>query len=130
MDIAERIKLKHAATSNESDLRRRENLDLSAVMGEESFILPRKQLIRVVDARGADLLDMISGELKKIARNEMLPAGIVVSGGGANLPGLLALIKDTLRLPVGLARPLNLDGVVDAAANPSFAVATGLVLWG
>ncbi len=130
MDVAERIKIEHAATSNESDLRRRENLDLSALMGEESFVLPRKQLIRVVDARAAELLDMISAELKKVARNGMLPAGIVVSGGGANLPGLLALIKDTLRLPVRLARPLNLDGVVDAAANPSFAVATGLVLWG
>ena len=55
---------------------------------------------------------------------------IVVSGGGAHLPGLLAVIKDTLRAPVKLARPLHLDGVVDAAMDPSFAVATGLVLWG
>ena len=60
----------------------------------------------------------------------MLPAGVIVAGGVALLPGLLSVIKDNLRLPVRLARPLHLDGVVDIAADPSFAVATGLVLWG
>lgn len=130
MDVAERVKLEYAATSNEADLRRKENIDLSQLIGEENFILPKKQLIRVVDARAGELIDLISAELKNVSRNGMLPAGIVVSGGGANLPGLLSFIKDTLRLPVKLARPLHLDGVVDAAADPSFAVATGLVLWG
>lgn len=130
MDIAERIKLEHAATAHETDMRKRDTIDLSQVMGEDNFILPKKQLVRVVDARTQELLDMVSSELKKVSRNGMLPAGIVLSGGGANLPGLLALVKETLRLPVKLARPLHLDGVVDAAADPSFAVATGLVLWG
>ena len=55
---------------------------------------------------------------------------MVVWGGGANLPGLLPYIKDSLRLPVRLARPMHLEGMVDAAADPSFAVVTGLILWG
>ncbi len=130
MDVAERIKLEHGSTSTDTDNRRKEMLDLSAAIGEEKFILPKKQLSRVVDARAEELVGLVSEELKKVSRNGMLPAGVVVSGGGANLPGLLAYIKDTLRLPVRLARPLHLDGVVDAAADPSFAVATGLVLWG
>lgn len=130
MDVAERIKLEHATTGMAEDLRKKENLDLSKLMGEESFILPKKQLVRVVDARVGEFLDLVTAELKKASRVGMLPAGIVVSGGGAHLPGLLAVIKDVLRAPVKLARPLHLDGVVDAAIDPSFAVATGLVLWG
>jgi len=130
MDVAERIKLEHGSTSNSEDGRKKEMLDLSSAIGEEKFILPKKQLARVVDARTQELLDLVSAELKKVARNGMLPAGVVVSGGGANLPGLLPYIKDSLRLPVRLARPLHMDGVVDAAADPAFAVATGLVLWG
>ncbi len=130
MDIAERIKLEHAVTAASEDLRKRENLDLSVLMGEQSFILPRKQLTRVVDARVGEFIDLVTAELKKTSRSGMLPAGVVVSGGGAQLPGLLGVIKDTLRLPVRLARPLHLDGVNDTAANPSFAVATGLILWG
>src|SRR3990167_11135600 len=130
MDIAEKIKLEHASTAAGEDLRRKENVDLSNLMGEENFILPKKQLIRVVDARVSEFIELVGSELKKISRSGMLPAGVVVSGGGAHLPGLLSVIKDVLRAPVKLARPLHLDGVVDAATDPSFAVATGLVLWG
>ncbi len=130
MDIAERIKLEHAVAAAPEDLRKRETIDLSVLMGEQSFILPKKQLSRVVDARVDEFIELVTAELKKTSRSGMLPAGVVVSGGGARLPGLLNVIKDKLRLPVRLARPLHLDGVIDAAADPSFAVATGLVLWG
>ncbi len=130
VDIAERIKLEHGATSSGEDGRRKDTIDLSALIGEEKFILPKKQLVRVVDARTQELIDLVSEEMKKVSRHGMLPAGVVVSGGGANLPGLLPYLKDTLRLPVRLAKPLHLGGVVDAASNPSFSVATGLVLWG
>ncbi|OGN17682.1 MAG: cell division protein FtsA [Candidatus Yanofskybacteria bacterium RIFCSPHIGHO2_02_FULL_50_12] len=129
MDVAERVKIEHAATSHELDLRKRENIDLSSVMGEQNFVVPKKQLVRVVDARAGELIEMIAAELKKVPRNGMLPAGIVISGGGANLPGLLSFLKEALRLPVKIARPLHMDGVVDAASDPSYAVATGLVLW-
>src|SRR3989344_5600490 len=140
MDVAERVKLEHGSTSVNEDSprfgsggaggRRRDMIDLSSLIGEEKFVLPKKQLVRVVDARTQELLDLVSAELKKVFRNAMLPAGVVVSGGGANLPGLLPYIKDSLRLPVRLARPMHLEGMVDAAADPSFAVVTGLILWG
>lgn len=130
MDIADRIKLEHAVAASTEDLRRRETIDLSALMGEPNFILPKKQLSRVVDARVDEFIELVTAELKKTSRSGMLPAGVVVSGGGAHLPGLLSVIKDKLRLPVRLARPLHLDGVIDTAADPAFAVATGLILWG
>jgi cell division protein FtsA len=130
MDVAERIKLEHGSTSEGEDLRRREVIDLSSYIGEEDMMLPKKQLIRVVDARAQELLEMVAAELKKVAKNGMLPAGIVLSGGGANLPGFATLAKETLRLPVRVAKPIHVDGVLDHIADPSFTVAVGLVLWG
>src|SRR3989344_3540060 len=108
MDVAERVKIEHGATSEGEDLRKRGNIDLSEIMSEKDFVMPRKQLIRVVDARAQELLEMVANELKKISKG-MLPAGVVLSGGGANLPGLAAMVKDKLRLSVKIASPLNLS---------------------
>ena len=129
IDVAERVKLEHGTTSEGADLRKSGMLDLSELMSEKDFILPRKQLIRVVDARADELLDMVANELKKISKG-MLPAGVVLSGGGANLPGLASMVKERLRLPVKISKPLNLSGVADVMDDPSFAVAAGLVTWG
>ena len=130
LDIAERIKLEHGSTSEGEDLRKREILDLSELIGEENFVLPKKQLIRVIDARIHEILDMVGDELKKVSKNGMLPAGVVLSGGGANLPGLVSLVKERLRLPVKIAKPVNFKGVTDNISDPSFSVVAGLISWG
>lgn len=130
LDIAERVKLEHCSTSNFDDLRKRENIDLSQLVGEDDCVIPKKQLVKVVDARVSELLDIVETELKKVSKNGILPAGVVLSGGGSNLPGLSLLVKDKLRLPVKIAEPLGFDGTNNIVSDPSFAVAVGLVLWG
>ena len=130
LDVAERIKLEHCSTSNVEDLRKRENIDLSHLIGEENFIIPKKQLVKVVDARVDELLDIVESELKKVSKSGILPAGIVLSGGGSNLPGFAFMVKDKLRLPVKVVEPLGFDGANNVVGDPSFAVAVGLVLWG
>src|SRR3990167_8289353 len=130
LDIAERIKLEHCSTSDLEDLRRKENIDLSNLVGEENFIVPKKQLVKVVDARVGELLDIVESELKKVSKSGILPAGVVLSGGGSNLPGFAFMVKERLRLPVKVAEPLGFDGANNVVGDPSFAVAVGLVLWG
>ena len=130
LDIAERIKLEHCSTSNIEDLRKRDNVDLSNLVGEDNFVVPKKQLVKVIDARMNELLDMVEIELKRTSKSGILPAGIVLSGGGSNLPGFALLVKERLRLPVRVAEPLGFDGASNIVGDPSFAVAVGLVLWG
>ncbi|HYU64685.1 MAG TPA: cell division protein FtsA [Candidatus Paceibacterota bacterium] len=130
LETAEKIKLEHAATSESEDARRKESIDLTNYMGKDGFIVPKRQLMRVVDARLEELLDMVNAELKKISRNGLLPAGVVLSGGGANLPGLPFLVKETLRLPVKIAKPIHVEGIVDVVTDPSYSVSIGLILWG
>ncbi|KKT82347.1 MAG: cell division protein FtsA [Candidatus Yanofskybacteria bacterium RIFCSPHIGHO2_02_FULL_44_12b] len=130
IDVAERVKLEHGATSDAEDLRKKSEVDLSKLLGEDNFRLPKKQLVRAIDARVHELFDVVGNELKKIPRGGLLPAGIVLSGGGANLPGIALLAKERFKLPVRIARALHVDGIADIVDDPSFAVAIGLVMWG
>jgi len=130
IDVAEKIKVHHGATSENEDFRKKDTVDLSEYMAEDGAMMPKKNLIKVVDARVQELLEMVSAEMKKVPRNGMLPAGVVLSGGGSNLPGFASLVKAALRLPVKIARPISMDGVDLMGADPSYSVATGLIAWG
>lgn len=130
IDVAERVKLDYGCTSGVEDLRRRNEVDLSDLIGEEKFILPRKQLVKVVDARAQELVDIVSNELKKVGKSGILPAGVVLSGGGVNLPGIVPLAKERLHLPVRIARSIHFEGVSEIVDNPAFSVAMGSILWG
>lgn len=130
IDIAERIKLEHGSTSDVEDMRRRGEIDLSELVGEPDYVIPKKQLIKVIDARAHELLDIVGNELKKVSKRSILPAGIVLSGGGMNLPGLAILTKDKLHLSVRMARSVYFEGMAEVVDDPAFSVATGVILWG
>jgi len=90
----------------------------------------KKQIAKIVDARVGELFDVISAELKKTAGNYLLPAGLVLAGGGANLDGIAGFAKERLGLSVRVGREYGLDGLSQQIQDPSYAVAIGLVLWG
>ncbi len=130
MDNAEQIKTQYGILGS-ADLSsaKKENVDLSPILGEAASV-PRKHIAKIVDARIGELFDMISQELKKQSGAYMLPAGLVLSGGGANLAGMSAFAKDRLGLSVRIGGDYTLDGVSEEMRDPSYAVAVGLVLWG
>ncbi|MCC6934136.1 MAG: cell division protein FtsA [Candidatus Yanofskybacteria bacterium] len=129
LDTAEQIKLQLGAVNERWDRRKKPELvDLSAYM-DEPFTVQRRDLMGAIEARTRELLDMVHDELKKAGKDGLLPAGVVVSGGGSKLPGFAALVRDTLELPVRIAKPVGVEAF-DAAMDPSFSVAIGLVAWG
>jgi len=79
-------------------LQKAENLKLGNI-GEE---FSKKKLDEIIEARLCDIFESIENNLKKIKRSELLPAGIVFVGGGANVPGLTELSKSILKLPSSL----------------------------
>jgi cell division protein FtsA len=58
-----------------------------------------------------------------------IPAGLVLTGGGANLSGLAELSHDIVRFPVRIGVPPALPGVSDALCDPAYATSLGLMLW-
>lgn len=140
LDTAEQVKLEHGFIKNSngsktpvaerSSLRGKEQIDLSDLTGENNFLISKKQIGEVISARVYEILDIVSRELKKVNKHSLLPAGVSLIGGGAKLPGFLEYAKSELRLPVRLAGPKDLDGIVNRVDDPTFATAVGLALWG
>jgi len=87
----------------------------------------KKNLVDIIEPRVSEILDLIQKELKKINRQELLPAGIVLTGGGAKLPKIKELTKQQLKLPCEIGTP---KGILGLNEDPSLATVAGLALGG
>ncbi len=130
MDKAEEIKRQYGFVGADENKSGKGQADLSDILGEENFIVPRKQIVKIIDCRVSELFDLVSGEIKKMSRGYLLPAGVVLAGGGANLEGLITFAKNHLKLPAFVGKGLFAEGPSEETSDPAFAVATGLVAWG
>lgn len=128
VDVAERVKLEYGFAFPE-EINKKEIIDLTKLEGEEG-IVSRRQVAEIINARIIEIFDLVNKELKKIGRQGLLPAGLVLVGGGAKIPGILDVAREELKLPIQIGFPAGVDGVVNQIDDPSFAVAVGLVLWG
>lgn len=66
--------------------------------------ISKKKVEEIINARLEDIFELIENHLKKIKRNELLPGGIIFSGGGANTPNLVELSKSILKLPTSIGK--------------------------
>jgi len=92
--------------------------------------LPRWKLAEIIEARVDEILGMVLQEIKRSGYDGLLPAGVVLCGGVAQLPGIQDLAREAIRLPVRVVAPQGLVGLVDRIRSPAYAVAAGLVGWG
>ena len=99
-------------------------------MSSEEGIISRKHLAEIIEARLEEIFSLVDRELNKIDRSGKLPAGIVLTGGGAKLPGVVELAKHQFRLPAVLGYPLEVASPLEKVNDPAFSTALGLVRWG
>lgn len=95
--------------------------------GEEPLIFSQKALARIIGARVSEIFGEVKKELKKISKEGLLPAGVVLTGGGAKLSHMVELAKKELKLPCRIGKPLIFSGVED---DPSLSGLCGLILRG
>jgi cell division protein FtsA len=84
----------------------------------------------IIDARMRELFEKIGEEIRAASQGGMLPAGVVLTGGGAQLAGVAELGREVLQMPVRVAAPAGVGGLVDHLLTPAFSTAIGLLLWG
>ena len=84
----------------------------------------------IMKPRLNEIFSLVGEELTKSGYGGATPAGIVLSGGGALTLGITDACKRTLSLPVRVAEPEGLTGLVDDISTTEFAVSQGLVLYG
>lgn len=97
--------------------------------GGEKIQVGRQDLAHVVEARVDEIFQIILQEIKRSGYDGMLPAGIVLTGGTAQLRGITHIAEKVLGVPARVARPKNLVGLVDMLNSPAYATSVGLLRW-
>jgi len=104
-------------------------IDLAQFMPDCDDLVPRKLLAEIIQARVEELLEMVHEEIRKSGYDGLLPAGLVITGGTAELPGILSVAGQILDLPARIGSPLGLHGLADSISRPAYATAVGLLQW-
>lgn len=114
-----------------SKLRREQDIiDLSTLgITEETATASQKALIEgIIRPRLQELFALIAGQLKDAGLTSQVPAGVVITGGGADTVAVIETAKRILSLPARVGIPKGLNGLVDELSAPAFSTATGLIL--
>jgi len=128
-EVAER--LKRARGNAKSDTLDKEDIvDLKDYGAETSEQVQLKFIAEVIEARVEEIFEKIEEELKRIDRSGMLPAGIILTGGGAKLPGITEVARQVFHLPASVGASSLQSSVPELIQDPAFATAVGLVEWG
>jgi len=129
IETAEKVKLEYGY-ARASDVNKKDKIDLSKIDSKENQIVTKKHISEIIEARLSEIFSMVNRELKKIGKVGKLPAGIILSGGGVKLPGIVDLAKQDLKLPAQIGFPENIKGVIERLDDPTYATVVGLIFWG
>lgn len=127
---AERLKERYGACYEplvpESDV-----FELPSTPGQGTRTATRRLLAHIMHLRMQEVLEYALDEITRAGYAHRLPAGIILTGGGALTPGLVELAREVFALPCRVGTPgQGLGGLVDSLASPRMAVASGLALYG
>ena len=92
--------------------------------------LSRQTLAEVVEPRYDELLTLVHAELRKSGFEEIIAAGIVLTGGSSKMEGVVELAEEIFHMPVRLGLPQHVSGLADVVRNPIYATGVGLLLFG
>ena len=97
--------------------------------GGEKIQVGRQDLAHVIEARVEEIFQLILAEIENSGYDGLLPAGIVLTGGSAQLRGITSVAERILGVPARVALPRNLVGLVDQLHSPAYATGVGLLRW-
>jgi cell division protein FtsA len=126
---AETLKLNYGHTLPEV-IALEEKIDVRLVGGDRLQATPRRYLAEIIGPRMREIFQLAGEEIARSGYDGLLPAGVVVTGGGARLMGTIDAAQAVFDTAVRLGLPAGMGGLADRVAGPSFASAVGLVKWG
>ena len=97
--------------------------------GGEKIQVGRQDLAYVIEARVEEIFQLILQNIEKSGYEGLLPAGIVLTGGSAQLRGITEVAERILKVPARVAQPKNMVGMTDHLHSPAFATSVGLLRW-
>lgn len=124
-EMAEEMKKKYGNVNPNEDETRKPDAKLT----HEGQTVAYGDLSDIIRMRVEELIRLIALELPQSNPAKMVPAGLVLTGGGSNLPGIVEMAEQITHLPCRLGVPFGLEGVSDELMNPAYSTGVGLLLW-
>ena len=126
---AEEIKIKYACALSQL-ANPDETIEVPSVGDRPPRRLARQTLAEVVEPRYEELFSLVHDELRRSGFEELIAAGIVLTGGSSKMEGAVELAEEIFHVPVRLGVPQYVEGLADVVRNPIHATAVGLLLYG
>ena len=126
---ADEIKIKYACALTQlagAD----ETIKVPSVGDRPPRTLSRQNLAEVVEPRYDELFTLIQAEIRRSGFEDMIPGGIVLTGGSSKIEGAAELAEEIFHMPVRLGTPQGVAGLTDVVRNPIYSTSVGLLLYG
>jgi cell division protein FtsA len=107
-----------------------ETIEVPSVGDRPPRKLSRQTLAEVVEPRYEELLNLVHSELRRSGYEEIIAAGVVLTGGSSKMEGVIDLAEEIFHAPVRLGMPQYISGLLDVVSNPIYATGVGLLLFG
>ena len=107
-----------------------ESIEVPSVGDRAPRRLARQTLAEVIEPRYEELFTLIQAELRRSGMEDLIAAGIVLTGGSSKMEGVVELAEEVFHIPVRLGVPQHVSGLVDVIRNPIHATGVGLLLYG
>jgi cell division protein FtsA len=125
---AEDIKIRYACALSQL-ANPDESIEVPSVGDRPARRLARQALAEIVEPRYEELFGLVREELRRSGFEEVIAAGIVLTGGSAKMEGAIELAEEVFHVPVRLGIPHSVNGLSDVVRNPIFSTGVGLLLY-
>jgi cell division protein FtsA len=126
---ADEIKLKYACALTQL-VQEDEVLDVPSIGDRPTRKISRSNLAEIIEPRYEELMMLVQAELRRSGFENIVPAGIVLTGGSAKVEGLVELAEEVFHMPVRLGCPQYVSGLNEVVRNPIYATGVGLLIFG
>lgn len=126
---AEKIKIKHGC-SLAALVKPDETIEVPGVGGRKPRVVPRRLLSEIIEPRMHETFMLIQNELAKSGYQDLVSAGIVITGGATLLEGIVEMAENIFEMPVKRGIPMGVGGLRDVVQSPRFATGVGLLRYG
>ena len=124
-DVAEEMKKRYGSVMPVYESK----TETTTAISQDGHGVSYQDLCDIIRARVEEIIKLILLELPNSEYENLVPAGLVLTGGTSNLSGIAALGREILRLPVRVGAPSNISGITDTLCDPAYATSVGLLLW-
>jgi len=107
-----------------------EQVEVPSVGGRPPRPMPRQVMAQILEPRVEELFELVKAELHRSGFQELMAAGLVLTGGSSLLEGMVELAEEIFDMPVRLGRPRDVGGLADVVSSPIYATGVGLVQYG